>query len=70
MMNREKIDPRIAGSWLRRAGKEIPTSTSANEPSHSPVAFVPRAARQGWDPKEIWLQRIHQPRRDRAQNQS
>jgi len=69
-MNTKKIDPRIAGSWLRRTGNDTPASISADDASHSPVAFVPRAANQGWDPKEIWLQRIDRPRRARAQNQS
>ena len=69
MMNNKKLEPRIAGSWLRRAGKEIPASTSTNEATRSPVAFLPRVARQGWDPKQIWLERIHQPRSDRARNQ-
>lgn len=69
-MNNKKLDPRIADSWLRRAGNDTPASTSADEAARSPIAFVPRAARQGWDPKEIWLQQIDQPRRDRAQNPS
>lgn len=69
-MKNKKIDPRVAGSWLRRTGNETPASTSAGDVSSPAVASVPRTANQGWDPKEIWLQRIDLPRRDRAQNQS
>lgn len=69
-MNKKNIESRIADSWIRRVGNGTPASTSANVTSSSPVAFVPRAANQGWDPKEIWSQRIDQPRRIRAQNQS
>jgi hypothetical protein len=69
-MNKKKIDSRIADSWIRRVGNGTPAAASADVTSSLPVAFVPRAASQGWDPKEIWSQRIDQPRRNRAQSQS
>jgi hypothetical protein len=69
-MDEKKTGSRIADSWIRRVGDGTPASASADVTPGSPVAFVPRAAGQGWDPKEIWSQRIDQPRRNRAQNPS
>jgi hypothetical protein len=66
---RREIGAGIAGSWIRRAGNDTPQLTSADGEFRSTVASVPGEAPQGWDPWEIWLCRIDQPRRSRAENE-
>jgi len=57
------------GSWMRRAGNETPPLASVDDESGSVVALVLGNADQGWDPRDIWLRRIHQPRRSRAEDE-
>ena len=66
---KSKLGAEVAGSWIRRAGNETPPWCSADEEPCSVAASVPEKAGQGWNPHEVWLRRIYQPRRRRAEDE-
>jgi len=66
---KSKLGAEVAGSWIRRAGNEKPPLPSADQEPCSVAASVPEKADQGWNPHEIWLRRIYQPRRGRAEDE-
>jgi hypothetical protein len=52
-------------SWLRRAlGHETPLAATGSEAARS--SAVSTQVRSGWDPHDVWLSRIHEPRRRAA----
>jgi len=67
---KREVGAGIAGSWIRRGGNDKPPLTRADSESRSAVASVPTKAHQGWDPREVWLRRIAQPRRSRVEDKS
>jgi len=67
---KREIDAGISGVWIRRADNGTPPLTSGDLEFRSAIASVPTKAHQGWDPREVWLRRIAQPRRSRAEDKS
>lgn len=65
-----EIDAGIEGSWIRRAGNEPAPSACAADECRSVVALALALAKadRGWDPREVWLRRIHEPRQSRAED--
>jgi hypothetical protein len=58
-------DGTAEGSWMQRAHQEMPGGRQRVDGGSSTAAVTPRAQNQGWDPYEVWLSRIEQPRRQR-----
>jgi hypothetical protein len=60
------MDDTVAGqsvdSWLTRAHAASKSSASAHSVSESAAAPISDRLRESWDPWEVWLRRIHQPR--------
>ena len=57
-----KIDEKTVGSVFQRALAERATGAGARvEPTDSEASLA-EEAEQGWDPYEVWLRRVHQPR--------
>ena len=54
-------------SWYERARAAGASPMSANEAADSARDPLSGASRHGWDPREVWLSRIEQPRRRRAE---
>jgi hypothetical protein len=52
-------------SWLARTRAEGESNASPSAESDSTAVAPSEAAREGWDPWEVWLRRIEQPRRRR-----
>ena len=59
----EAIDGQSVDSWLRHARAESTSSASACTMSESVASAISDHLREGWDPWEVWLRRVHQPRR-------
>jgi hypothetical protein len=61
----DNIEGQQKDTWLRRAlGHETPLATTGSEAPQS--SAVPTQVRCGWDPHDVWLSRIHEPRRRAA----
>jgi len=57
----ENIDSKPTESWLRRAiGHETPLPAASSEALQAGAVTAP--SRDGWDPHEVWLRRIYEPR--------
>jgi hypothetical protein len=54
-------------SWLQRARAEYASQGRSNAESGSGASPMPRESSEFWDPWEVWLRRIEQPRRRRAE---
>lgn len=65
-----KIDDKSTASWLRRALADEARLSG----EHADVGAVVKAhagrTRDGWDPWEVWLRKIEQPRRMRRRDDS
>jgi len=64
-----KIDEKSIDWRSRRAAAEDQPSTSPSDVPNSAARVLSGDARDGWDPWEIWLRRIDQPRRRRAERE-
>jgi len=61
------IDGESTESWLHRASAEGTASTSAE--SDSAARSLSGRSRDGWDPWDVWLRYIDQPRQKLAGHQ-
>jgi len=58
-----KFDETSTGSWFQRAAAPAQPATDTPAATVSaPIALADRS-RGGWDPMEVWLRYIDQPRR-------
>jgi hypothetical protein len=57
------IDGESTESWLHRASAEGASSASASAESNSVARSLSDRSRDGWDPWDVWLRHIDQPRR-------
>ena len=64
-----KLDSLVAASWLQRARPEGPASSSARSEPGPSEALGSSDPRLGWDPYDVWLRHIHEPRRRRDAEQ-
>lgn len=53
-------------SWLHRASTEGAPSSSASAESNSAARALSDRSRDSWDPWDVWLRHIGQPRRHLA----
>lgn len=67
---RGKIDGKSTESWLRRALGEEAKSSGEHADACAAVNAHAGKARDGWDPWEVWLRYIEQPRRIRQREDS
>jgi hypothetical protein len=51
-----------SGSWLERGRAQGAVTPSTSVESGLAAAALPRDSIEGWDPYEVWLRRVHQPR--------
>jgi hypothetical protein len=58
------IDDKPVGSWLRRARTDDESDVGFG--AESSTAALAVSSRDGWDPWEVWLLHIDQPRRNLA----
>jgi hypothetical protein len=59
----EALHGQSVGSWLMRAHAESTPSASEHTVSEPAAPAISDRLREGRDPWEIWLHRVHQPRR-------
>jgi hypothetical protein len=57
------IDGAVTESWLRRARAEGSSDAGTTAASDSAAVALGNRSRDGWDPWEVWLRHIDQPRR-------
>jgi hypothetical protein len=69
-INIRKINAKPADWWSRRAVAESHSPTSPDDVPNSVAPVVSGEARDGWDPWDVWLRRIDQPRRRRTDGES
>jgi hypothetical protein len=60
-----KLDSKGTRSWLERVRPKEAVSFAARAETSSAVGPQSPDARQGWDPFDVWLRHIHEPRRRR-----
>ncbi len=60
------IDDEMTDSWFKRARAEGTGEVRRGAESDSLAPPFAEATSDGWDPWEVWLRRIDQPRRHRA----
>jgi len=65
-----KIDGKVAASWLERARSERAASFAARAEPGSSQGQRSSDSQQGWDPYDVWLRHIHEPRRRRDAERS
>jgi hypothetical protein len=65
----KKIDEKSADGWSRRAAAEDLPSVRPSDVPNSVARVLSGDVRDGWNPWEIWLRRIDQPRRRRAERE-
>jgi hypothetical protein len=58
----ESAGRRSMDSWLVRAIAEGKPTAAASADSEAAAPTISSRLSDGWDPKEVWLRRIHQPR--------
>ena len=58
-----KIDDEAAGSLFQRAMGEGVARDSTRAESDSAAGALASKAREGWDPYDVWVRHIHEPRR-------
>jgi hypothetical protein len=58
----EAMDGQSAESWLKRAHAGGTSSGIARTVPESAAPAISDRLRDGWDPWEVWLSRVHQPR--------
>lgn len=57
--------------WLsRRAAVAVRSAAGASDTPDSTAGAVSGESSTGWDPREVWLRRIEQPRRGRSGGES
>ena len=57
-----KIEGKTQGSLFQRALADGVKESAAISESESAAGPLSGDARAGWDPFEVWLRRVHQPR--------
>jgi len=65
-----KIDEKSGDRWLRRAAAVGVSPTSPSDVSRSAAQAPSGESVAGWDPYEVWMRRIDQPRRRRTDQAS
>ena len=60
------IDEKSKESWLQRTVAEGPSPGRADATAILPARAFSAKAPVGWDPYDVWLRRVEQPRRRRA----
>ena len=65
-----KIDETATECWWRRSVAEGRSPTTPSDGPSSVASALSGETRAGWDPWEVWLRRIDQPRRRRAEGES
>jgi hypothetical protein len=58
-----KIDDDAAGSMFQRALAEGAAKDGTRAESDSAAGALAGKARDGWDPYDVWVRHIHEPRR-------
>jgi hypothetical protein len=58
-----KIDDESAGSLFHRALAEGAAKDGPRAESDSAAGALAGGARDGWDPYDVWVRHIHEPRR-------
>ena len=58
-----KIDDDAAGSMFQRALAESAAMEGMRAESDSAAGALAGKARDGWDPYDVWVRHIHEPRR-------
>jgi hypothetical protein len=56
------VDGQSVDSWLMRARAEGATGAVARTVSESAAPAISDRLRESWDPWEVWLRHVHQPR--------
>jgi hypothetical protein len=62
----EAMDGQSVDSWLKRAHAEGTSSTSARTVPETAAPAIGDRLRDSWDPWEVWLRLVHQPRQRQA----
>lgn len=57
------VDGECMDSWLRRARAKGASNSDATAASDLAARALAARSRDGWDPWEVWLRHIDQPRR-------
>ena len=58
-----KIDDKAAGSVFQRVLAERAAGAGGHAESDSSAGAMAGKARDGWDPYDVWVRHIHEPRR-------
>jgi hypothetical protein len=64
-----KIDSKVEASWLERARPQGGVSFAAHSEPGPSEGLLSGDLQQGWDPYDVWLRHIHEPRRQRDTEQ-
>jgi hypothetical protein len=64
-----KLDSKATGSWLQRVRPKAGSRFAERSETGSSVAPQSPDSQQGWDPYDVWLRHIHEPRRRRDTTQ-
>jgi hypothetical protein len=62
----DSVDGEFTDSWLQRARAERTSDSGTTAASDSAARALAARSRDGWDPWEVWLRHIDQPRRSLA----
>ena len=65
-----KIDEKSGDRWARRAAAVGVSPTSPSDVTRSVAQAASGESGAGWDPYEVWMRRIDQPRRLRTNHVS